>query len=68
MGRGVLGANLTWEESSAGIEILSVVKKWAPFEAFLMLLGAGIFLMSAGDAGAGAGAAFLRSGTFPTAR
>lgn len=28
MGRGVLGANLTWEESSACIEILSVVKKW----------------------------------------
>lgn len=68
MGRGVLGANLTWEEASACLEILSVVKKWALFEAFLMLLGAGIFLMSAGHAGAGAGAAFLRSGTFLTAR
>lgn len=64
----MLGANLTWEESSACIEILSVVKKWAPFEAFLMPLGAGIFLMSVGHAGAGAGAAFLCSGTFPTAR
>lgn len=35
MGGGVLGANLTWEESSAGIEILSQVKQWAPLVAFL---------------------------------
>lgn len=68
MGGGVLGANLTWDKSSADIEILSQVKQWASLVAFPTLLGAGIPLMSAGDAGAGAGAAFLCSGTFPPAR
>lgn len=57
------GVNLTWEESSAAIEIPSRVKQRAPLVAFLTLLGAGIPLMPAGDAGA----AFLCSGTFPTA-